>query len=121
MAIAIMYPKQQETFAPLFSKTKLVYVAHPLASDPPGNVEKAKEVCRKIAAHHPDVVPVCPLLAFGFLREPEDREQAFSYCLALLERCDELWLAGDWRNSAGCLQEKRYAEELEMVVREWTW
>lgn len=96
---------------------KVVYVAHPLASDPPGNVRKAAAILARIAASFPDVVPVCPLLAFSFLEEPRDRELALKWCFALLERCDELWLAGQWWASEGCLLEKRRAEELGVPVR----
>lgn len=36
----------------------LIYLAHPLASDPAGNFEKAKWVAREIINRYPDVVPV---------------------------------------------------------------
>ncbi|MCL6478099.1 MAG: hypothetical protein K6T65_06755 [Peptococcaceae bacterium] len=100
----------------LSARPKIVYVAHPLASDPPGNIEKARAICRKIAQVVPTVVPVSPLLAFSFLREPEDRGLALWCCMELLERCDELWLTGAWWGSEGCLMEKRRAEELGMPV-----
>ena len=97
----------------------LVYVAHPFASDPEGNKARAAEVCRRIASEYPNVVPVCPLLAFSFLREPVERELALSFCLALLERCDELWLAGEWEKSEGCWLERKKAEQLGMPIREF--
>ncbi|MCL6477850.1 MAG: DUF4406 domain-containing protein [Peptococcaceae bacterium] len=101
-------------------KFRVVYVAHPLASDPPGNIEKVKIMCKEIAFNFSDVLPVTPLLTFSFLREPEDRERALAYCQSLLLRCDELWLAGDWRSSKGCLLEKQWAEGAVMPVFEYS-
>lgn len=101
-------------------KFRIVYVAHPLASDPPGNTEKARVVCREIAEKYPGIIPVTPLLTFSFLREPEDRERALAYCQSLLLRCDELWLAGDWRSSRGCLLEKQWAEIAAIPVFEYS-
>jgi len=66
------------------------------------------------------VVPLCPHLIFSFVRNEEEETRTFLDRFALLERCDELWLAGDWQNSFECLCEKEHAEELGMVVREWT-
>lgn len=100
-------------------RPRVVYVAHPFASDPEGNRAKAAAVCREIALSRPGVVPVCPLLAFSFLWEPRERVIALAYCLALLEQCDELWLAGDWELSEGCQLERRRALELGMPVRRW--
>ena len=119
-AKTVTYPEKNERFflKSLFKK-KLVCIAHPLASDPPGNIEKAKKICCEIAVQHPDVIPICPLLTFSFFQDPKDRDRSFLYCLALLEQCDELWLAGNWQNSLGCLREKKHAEELGMVVQEW--
>lgn len=102
---------------------KVVYVAHPLAGDIPGNIERAKQICREIAHRRfPEVVPVCPLPAFSFLNDenPEERNIALEYCFALLQRCDELWLAGNWRESEGCRMEKELAEKLGIPVKEYT-
>lgn len=89
-----------------------VYMAHPLASDPPGNIEKAKAICSEIALRYPNIVPISPLLAFSFCREPEDREQAMAYCRLLLPKCDEVWMTGDWQKSRGCKEELELAKSL---------
>lgn len=100
-------------------RPKVIYVAHPFASDPEGNKARAATACREIMLARPGVVPVCPILAFSFLEEPREREAALAFCLALLERCDELWLAGDWELSEGCRLERRRALELGMPVYRW--
>ena len=98
---------------------RIVYVAHPLAGDVLGNMREVIQICRDISRLYTGTVPVTPLLAFSFLREPDERELALEYCLTLLERCDELWLTGDWRNSEGCRMELERARELGMPVVEW--
>ena len=103
-------------FEVIFVKT--IYLAHPLRGDIPGNIARASELCREISREFPDVVPVCPLTAFSFLDDenPEEREQALAYCLELLSRCDELWLAEDWRKSEGCKKELLRAKTLGKPV-----
>ncbi|MGB9848866.1 MAG: DUF4406 domain-containing protein [Moorellaceae bacterium] len=116
------FPAESPLVCPVptaIERPKLVYVAHPFAFDPEGNKVKAAEICQRIVAEYPGVVPVCPLLTFSFLREPLERELALSFCLALLERCDELWLAGGWEDSEGCWLERRKAEQLGMPIREF--
>lgn len=88
---------------------KIVYVAHPLAGDTKSNAEKVEKICRIISSTWRHIVPVSPILTFNFLEEPENRELALKYCLKLLDRCDELWLYGDWQKSEGCLLEKEHA------------
>lgn len=113
------FPAESPLVCPVPTATerpKLVYVAHPFADDPEGNKVKAAEICRRIAATYPGVVPVCPILVFSFLEEPADRELALAFCMALLERCDELWLSGEWEKSEGCWLERQKAQMLGMPI-----
>lgn len=98
------------------NRLRVVYVAHPLASDPPANKERAFAICRKLSETMPGVVPVSPLVSFSFLREPDDRELAMAFCQALLCRCDEFWLTGRWWESKGCLEERTLAEKLGLPI-----
>lgn len=93
-----------------------VYMAHPLASDPPGNIEKAKAICAEVALKYPNIIPVSPPLAFSFCREPEDREQAMTYCRLLLSKCDEVWMTGNWQESKGCREELELAKSLDKPI-----
>jgi len=95
----------------------LVYLAHPVVSDPAGNYQKAKRIAREIVNRYPEVVPVSPVLNFCYFREPEEREKIMRCCFRLLAKCEELWLTGHWWDSSGCLQEKQVAEELGIPVR----
>jgi len=97
---------------------RAVYIAHPLRGDVRGNTARASELCRKISREFPDIVVVCPLMSFSFLDDenPEERQKAIVYCLELLSRCDELWLAGDWKNSEGCRKELRHAKAIGIPV-----
>ncbi|GEA15519.1 hypothetical protein E308F_17630 [Moorella sp. E308F] len=113
------FPAESPLVCPVptaIERPKLVYVAHPFADDPEGNKAKAAEICRRIAATYPGVVPICPILVFGFLREPAERRLALMFCLALVERCDELWLAGEWEKSGGCWLERQKAQMLGMPI-----
>ncbi|WP_338835855.1 DUF4406 domain-containing protein [Neomoorella thermoacetica] len=117
--LTLEHPAENPLVGPISAEAerpKLVYVAHPFAGDPEGNKAKAAEICRRIAATYPGVVPVCPILVFSFLEEPADRELALAFCMALLERCDELWLAGEWEKSEGCWLERQKAQMWGMPV-----
>jgi predicted amidohydrolase len=96
---------------------KVVYLAHPFRCDPKGNRERAAAILKELAAKHPDVVFFSPLLAFSYLEEPRDRNRALAYCLEMIERCDELWLAGEWWISEGCMMEQERAERCGIPVR----
>lgn len=96
---------------------RVVYLAHPFRSDPKGNRERTAAILKGLAARRPDAVFVSPVLAFSYPEEPRDRKPAPSCCSEMLERCDELWLAGEWRLSEGCLMEKERAKRHGVPVR----
>lgn len=75
---------------------KLIYIASPLAGDIAGNTKRALDYCR-IAAKQ-DVVPIAPHTIFTqFLDDcdPEQRRIGMKMGVALLKRCEELWVFGD--------------------------
>ncbi|MDY2985924.1 MAG: DUF4406 domain-containing protein [Synergistes jonesii] len=96
---------------------KKVYIAHPLRgvsgrkAEIESNIKENKEICRAIVedARYDDVVPVSPIEAFSFLdpenKEPKYVERTMSYCLSLLNACEELWVFGDWTTSEGVMKE----------------
>lgn len=70
-----------------------VYVCHPFASDPAGNVERVRAICHKLVIE--GCLPVASHLYLpAFLDEATERELALSLCLELVERCDELRIFG---------------------------
>jgi hypothetical protein len=106
---------------------KKVYVSHPLRGDMDpempnfkiivDNKEEVDEICRQIVREFPNVLPLSPINAFSFFRIFEEDEQALKMDLRFLELADELWVFGDWQNSAGCKREIERARELAMPIR----
>ena len=90
---------------------KLIYICSPLRGDIEGNTQKAREYCRAIVELFPDAVPIAPhLYCTQFLddRIPEERAAGMDMALALLDKCDEVWVFSD-RLSEGVLREIDYA------------
>ena len=54
---------------------KLVYVAHPLHNGDrivKDNRTDAWQICKAIIRQYPDVIPISPLQAFGFVAQKDD-------------------------------------------------
>jgi hypothetical protein len=97
---------------------KTVFIAHPVAGDIQGNIEKILAICKQV--HNKDIVPVAPyLVSLQYLNDnaTEDREPGIDANLETFHRkyIDELWLYGD-RISKGMEQEVKLAFELDIPV-----
>ena len=57
-----------------------------------------------------DYVFISPIHAFGFLYDEVSYEEGIEYCLALLDRCDEIWMMDNWEESKGACIEFGYAK-----------
>lgn len=74
---------------------KLVYIASPLRGDYSKNIKKATEYCEKACSM--GVLAFAPHLYFTqFYNDtiPEQREKGLEMGLAMLEKCEELWVMG---------------------------
>jgi hypothetical protein len=97
------------------SERPLVYIAHKLAGDWEANIADARLWVR--AALLAGYAPVAPyLMAYDVLHEPEDRALGMEWDLAVLPRCDEIWLCGD-TVSPGMQDEWKKAEAEGLRVR----
>ena len=104
---------------------KLVYIAAPYHADTPEKMENnrqtalasCEEAYRLGRLQGIKIVPVTPLGNFSYLNEnsQDEREQALHMGIALLSRCDELWVAGD-HISEGMREEIQAAVRLEKPV-----
>jgi len=104
---------------------KMVYIASPLRADTDEEMERnrknAVEYCRQarnIGTFSSEmIVPVSPILNFQYLDEskPDERRSALNMGLAMLSKCDELWVAGD-RISEGMRGELRAAVRMNIPV-----
>lgn len=90
---------------------KQVYLASPLRGDYENNIRNAVKYSR--LASECGVLPLAPHIIFSQWCNdaiPEQREQGLKLGLALLEKCDELWVMGT-EISPGMQGEIRFAEE----------
>lgn len=85
----------------------VAYMAHPYGGKAK-NIEKACNMAERIAGRHPRMSIINPLDNFRYLeyfgeRDILEREKQ------VLEKCDVLIMAGDWRASPGCMGEFSFA------------
>lgn len=100
---------------------KLVYICSPLRGDYVTNTENAKNYCRVAMMHIPGVIPLAPHIYFPrFLydTDEEERKLGMSAGIALLDKCDELWVFGIENPSEGMRAEIEHAKERGIPVRE---
>lgn len=95
---------------------KLIYVASPFSGDVERNVGYAKQACRKVMeSGHAFFAP--HLIYPSMLNDevPEERQLGIEMGLAMLSRCDELWVFGG-RISAGMQAEIQEAQRIGIPI-----
>lgn len=96
---------------------KIIYVASPYAGDVKNNIEFTKQSCRYVLEQgHAFFAPhlLYPQLLYD--ESPWERQAGLDMGLAMLSRCDELYVCGD-RISTGMAQEIKQAKTLGMPIR----
>lgn len=99
------------------SAPKFVYICSPYRGDMEGNRQKAVEYCRY--AYSQGVVPLAPHTIFTqYLDDtiPEQRAAGLQMGLALMGKCEEMWVCGDVL-SEGMQQEINAAAARGIVIR----
>jgi hypothetical protein len=97
------------------SRHRRVYVCHPFANDPAGNIERVRAISLALIAE--GVLPIAPHLYLPQLvDEATDREHALVLCLELLATCDEVRVFGNVVTE-GMERELREAKRLGIHVR----
>ena len=100
-------------------RRRRVYVCHPFASDPAGNVVRVRAICQLLIGE--GMLPIAPHLYLPqLIDEAAGREQALSLCLELLATCVEVFVFGNFV-SEGMEREIQEAKRLgipEHFVRE---
>ena len=99
---------------------KTIYVAHPLRGDVRRNFNAVSDICQNLKAIYPDLLILSPIHAFSFESVDGPQGWVLGQCLRLIEKADELWLFGDWRNSSGCVMESVYARRIGKRVVDMT-
>jgi len=104
---------------------KLIYLAHPVAGDVPGNIARAKDWYRWCNSLDLDIAVIAPWIhGIELLLEddadPVVRSRALERCVCAVRKCDELWLVGP-RISTGMQLESDAARNAGVRVRDFTW
>lgn len=95
-----------------------IFISHPFCDDPEGNMQKADQVCQEVISEGAGL-PISPLHLFsapGF-DDTLHREGIMTFCMRMIDACDEVWVYG---RSRGCDAEERYARNAgKKVVRKY--
>ena len=94
---------------------KIVYVAHPFTNDPVGNMAKIEKIMKRLTKDYPDICFISPLHNFSYDQDAKEAD-ILPRCFALLSKCDDLWVFGNWEHSSGCRQEINQAKLWGMTV-----
>jgi len=89
---------------------KVIYVSHPYNGDD-NNVHKVCSIIRDLVKKYPDYLFLSPIHCFGFLYDTVEYEKGIECCLWLLDKCDEMWVFGDYDKSVGCMTEIEFCHE----------
>lgn len=93
----------------------LVYICSRFSDDPLGNTERARQYSR--FAVDSGAIPFAPhLLLPLYMKEEEERELATFMDKVFLDKCEELWVFGDYW-SDGMMAEIRRARKRKMPIR----
>lgn len=82
----------------------LIYVAHPFNNED-SNREKVARIIDSLIYEYPEHNWLSPIHATGHWYQSMSYERGMDWCLSLLDKCDEMWVYGDFQNSKGCMIE----------------
>jgi len=88
----------------------VVYVSHPYGGKKE-NEEKVAEIINQLSKEYPTYLFISPIHSFSYAYHDVDYQVGIDMCLWLLEKADEMWVYGDWKNSKGCNMETEYCKE----------
>ena len=87
----------------------IVYISHPY-SGLKENEEKVAYIINQLTEKYPTYLFISPIHAFSYAYHAVDYQKGINMCLWLLDRCDEMWIYGDWENSKGCKMEIEFCK-----------
>ncbi|MEG0898312.1 MAG: DUF4406 domain-containing protein [Oscillospiraceae bacterium] len=87
----------------------IIYVSHPYGGIK-SNEDKIAVIIRQLEKQYPQNLFISPVHCFSWGYHETDYDVGISYCLWLLDKCDECWVYGDWENSKGCNIEVEYCK-----------
>ena len=100
---------------------KLVYICSPFRGNYEENTKNARTFCEVVMKYFPDTVPIAPHLYFPqFLDDtnPTERSLGMEAGIALLDKCDEIWVYGLGIESEGMRAEIEHAKKHGIPIRD---
>ena len=94
---------------------RMCYISHPYTGDEERNHEKSARIQAELQAKFQSKLFINPIANFAALKEMPYM-QIMTYCLALLNRCDEVVFAGDYHESRGCMMELSVAKNNNLPI-----
>ena len=82
--------------------TRIIYISHPFTGDEKANVEDSVRIAKELVSKFPEIVFLNPLTALEHDAGICSYEVCMDHCLALLSRCDAIFMSGNWKESKGC-------------------
>lgn len=97
----------------------MIYISHPYTGMEVKNRKSAEEIARTLAVKFPHIIFVNPLNAMRHLRNTKiPYDAVLAQCKALLANCNGIIMAGDWKDSKGCMAEFNFAKEMQIPIWE---
>jgi|GEM_PF-1835611 len=97
---------------------KVIYLAGPYRADTAWqvhqNIQRAERVAARMLTN--GLVPLCPHKNTAYMDGVVSDDTIIDGCLALVTRCDALFLMEGWQESEGALKEKEHAEKHGLPV-----
>jgi hypothetical protein len=102
-------------------KMKVIYLCHPVSGDVAGNLANAKLWVRWVEENYPVAVVASWITECEIWDDdnPEHRKAGLARDLAVIERCDAVWLVGG-RISSGMAAEAAHAEKFGLPINDLT-
>lgn len=105
---------------------RLAYLCHPVSGkdmiETDANLHRAKLWLRWATLAHPSVAVIAPYIPMCEVMDDSDqamRERGIATDLAVIDRCDEIWLCGG-RVSRGMKLELAHAQDRGLFIRDFT-
>lgn len=92
-----------------------IYIAHPFGGLKE-NKEKVEKIIRHILDRTPDMVPISPIHALGWLYNDVPYDKGMEWCYRLLDGCDCIIMCPGWQDSKGCRLEYEYAKKHNIPI-----
>lgn len=94
---------------------RMCYISHPYTGNEERNREDAARIQAELQAKFQSKLFVNPIANFAALKGMS-YAQIMTYCLELLNRCDEVVFGGDFHESRGCMMELSVARNNNLSI-----